>query len=304
MKVSRERAIAIAHQSMNFAEQYRPDLIEELQGTAEGANVSIDDLMLLQVRNQLTPDDDAACTSLSLQPDAGRCIVAQTWDNDPVLDEFTVVLTRRPEGKPATMVCTQAGLITYMGLSETGIGACVNTLPAPSRPVGVPHYFILREIYEAHSVNEAVESVSRAHRAIPANIMLATPQGPANLEVTLDSVHLLTPMAKEPLAHTNHCLHPDLVAINDKFPELIDSQPRKERIDRLLATTQGTVEELQAILSDHDRFPTSICRHSNDDPIYGFWQTVFALIIEPSERRMFISRGTPCSAPFEEYLLN
>ena len=103
--------------------------------------------MLLQVRNQLQPDAEVACTALSFAAVPSRgAIVAQNWDNDPELDEFTVVLTRRPAGKPALTTCTQAGLIAYLGFNETGISACVNTLPAPIRGVGVLHYFTLRGI--------------------------------------------------------------------------------------------------------------------------------------------------------------
>jgi isopenicillin-N N-acyltransferase-like protein len=303
VSISCERAIEVARRSAEFAEKYRPDLVEELRGTAEAAGVTLDDLMLLQVRNQLTPEQEGACTSTSIQPSAAGGVVAQTWDNDPVLDDFTIVLTRRPQDGPATLSCTQAGLISYMGLSETGIGACVNTLPAPSRAVGVPHYFTLRELFEAHSLDEAVQSVRRAHRAIPANIMLATPDGPANLEVTIDDVHVLRPDDGRSITHTNHCVHLDLVPINDQFPELIQSHARKQRIDHLVVSTGGTIDELKAILSDHDGHPTSICRHANDDPVNGFWVTVFALIIEPSKRRMHVTRGTPCDHPFETYTL-
>lgn len=303
-RISHDRAIVIARKSQEFAEEYRPDLVEELRGTAEAAGVALDDLMLLQVRNQLTPDEAGGCTSLAIQPTvATGCVVAQTWDNDPVLDEFTIILKRRPEGKPAFLSCTQAGLIAYMGLSETGMGACVNTLPAPSRETGVPHYFILREMFEARSLDEAVESVRRAYRAIPANIMLATPDGPADLEVTIDDVHVLRPENRPGIAHTNHCVHPDLQPINNDFPELIQSHDRIQRIDNLLAATQGSVEELKTLLRDHEGYPKSICRHPNDDPPFGFWSTVFALIIEPSERRMHITRGTPCDHPFETYTL-
>ena len=56
VQISRDRAYDIARQSRRFAEDYRPDLIEELQGTAEAAGVTLDDLMLLQVRNQLQSD--------------------------------------------------------------------------------------------------------------------------------------------------------------------------------------------------------------------------------------------------------
>jgi isopenicillin-N N-acyltransferase-like protein len=308
VRVSRERAMAVAARSIPFVAAYSPDMLDEIRGMADGAGCSVDDLMLLQVRNQLRPDADAGCTSLSLASgssvDCGR-IVAQNWDNDPALDPFTIVLTRRPAGKPALMDITQAGLIAYIGFNDAGIGLCLNTLPAPSRELGVPHYFTVRGIYEARSLAGAVEAVRRAERAIPANIMLATPQGPADLEVTIDSVHVLTDPGDSRVTHTNHCLHPELVSINAAFPELIESHPRKRRIDGLLQGPGGpvTVASVQTALRDHDDHPRSICRHTNDDPLTGFWQTVFSVVIEPNERRMHVSRGTPCNQPYETYCL-
>lgn len=306
VQISRDRAYDIARESCKFAQKYRPDLIEELQGTAEAAGVALDDLMLLQVRNQLQSDKSGGCTSVSFAAESGvrkGPVVAQTWDNDPVLDEFTVVLTRHPDGKPSYTSCTQAGLISYMGVSETGIAACINTLPAPSREVGVPHYFILRELFEANSLDEAIQSLKRAHRAIPVNIMLSTPQGPANLEVTMDDIRVLRPEDSSVVAHTNHCVHTDFKPINDDFPELAQSYSRKIRVDELLdgRDREADLEQIKTILSDHDNHPGSICRHASDDPVNGFWETVFAIIIEPDERRMLITRGNPCDHPFEEY---
>ena len=40
-------------------------------------------------------------------------------------------------------------------------------------------YFTVRGIYESSSLEAAVAAVRRAERAIPANIILTTPQGPA-----------------------------------------------------------------------------------------------------------------------------
>ncbi len=308
LPISRERAMEFATGSIPFVEAYRPDLLDELQGTAEAANVTLEDLMLLQVRNQLHVDADAGCTSLSIAADAsadGHAIVAQNWDNDPVLDEFTVMLTRRPIDRPAFLTATQAGLISYLGFSETGIGACVNTLPAPARDLGVPHYFTLREVYEATSLDDAIHAIRRAHRAIPANIMLATPQGPADLEVTLDDVNVLRAEERGYITHTNHCVHPDLLCNNDQFPELIESHPRIGRLEALLGECSAsfTLDHVQRALSDHDNYPRSICRHTNDHPKYGFWTTVFSLVIQPTAKRMYVTRGTPCDHPFELYLL-
>ena len=136
--------------------------------------------------------------------------------------------------------------------------------------------------------------------------MLLTPAGPADLEITIDAVHVLRNQELGGVTHTNHCLHPELVAINDDFPELIQSLPRKRRIDTLLRLgndRRPTVEDVKAALCDHDDYPRSICRHPNDDPQTGFWQTVFSVVIEPQARRMHVSRGTPCSQPYETYQL-
>ncbi len=307
VQISRESAMRVAQQSWGLAEAYSPDMAAELQGIAEGAGVSADEIMLLQIRNQLQPEPTEGCTSLSAVGGGAR-LVAQNWDNDPALDEFTVVLTRKPDGKPSFTTVGQAGLIAYIGFNEAGIGLCLNSLPAPSRRLGVPHYFLVRGIYEARSLDEAVTAARRAERAIPANIMLMTPQGPADLEIPIDDICVLTGGSRGLVAHTNHCLHPDLVPINEQFPELIQSHARLGRIGQLVGSGSEdvsepdvTVPQVQRGLSDHQDFPRSICRHPNDDPEHGFWSTVFSVIIEPDERRMRITRGTPCDHPYELY---
>lgn len=306
LKVSRESAMVIVQDSIQRAESYAPDLMEELRGTAEAAKVPLADLMLLQVRNQLKADD-SGCTSFSLAKVKGLGrVTCQNWDNDPYLDQFSLVLTRKPHGKPALTTITQAGLIAYVGFNSQGIGLCLNTLPAPSRRFGVPHYFTVREIFESDSLEGALSAVERAERAIPANIMLTTPQGPANLEVTIEQVYVLRDTGTGIVTHANHARHPDLVAINPVLPELIQSGSRQSRIDSLLQRPPGadwSLEQVQSALRDHESHPRSICRHANNDPVTGFWQTVFSVIIAPEAKKMFISRGTPCDRGFEEYRL-
>ena len=307
--ITREQALATASACIPYVADYAPELLAELRGTAESSGVSLDELMLLQVRNQLRnrpdtgPPNEGGCTALAARRPA---LVAQNWDNDPALDPYTVVLTRRPLAGPATLTVGQAGLIGYIGCGERGIGVCLNTLPAPSREVGVPHYFIVRRVLEADSLDAAVEAVRSAHRAIPANLILATPQGPADFEILIDDLHVLRPDGGAAwLTHTNHCLHPSLNGVNERFPELIESGPRKRRIDDLLGEAEGGIDvgAAQAALRDHHDEPRSICRHANDHPRYGFWTSVLSVVIEADVGRMHVSRGNPCSNPYEEYRL-
>jgi isopenicillin-N N-acyltransferase-like protein len=300
--VSQSAADAIAAESIGWIERYAPEQLAEMHGMADAAGVTLADIVLLQIRNQLQPDDAGGCTSFSVVGESatGR-VVAQNWDNDPALDPFTLVLTRRPTGQPAFTTLTQAGLIAYIGFNDAGLGMCLNTLPAPSRKVGVPHYCILRRMYETRSLDTAVATVRAAHRAIPANIMLCTPEGPADLEVTLEDIHILRDATL--VTHTNHCLHPELLAINARFPELIQSRPRLARVNALLNTTSRApdLHDIEAALRDHDGQPLSICRHANHDGPFGFWQTVFSVIIQPESQQMHITRGTPCDQPYQTY---
>lgn len=319
VNVSRESALIAAEALLPLARDYSADSIDELAGIARASGLSLSEVMLLQIRNQLVADSaDAGCTSISCGPPfCTERVFGQNWDADSALDPFTVVLTRRPAGKPAFTSLTQAGLIAYIGGNSLGMGVCLNALPAPTRYLpergiraawGVPHYFTVRGIFESTSLPEAVHAVERAERAIPASILVTAPEGAANLEVMIDSVHVQPAPESGALSHTNHCTNPTLLAVNDQYPDLIQSRDRLRRVEQLvgaaaappLSGEQG-VAELQRIFSDHQDAPRGICRHANDDPNHGFWSTVFSVIVRPAARQMWVSRGCPCEAPYELY---
>ena len=126
VRVSQEVAMSVAEACIGFVAQYSPEMFEEMGGIAEGSRVRMKKLMLLQVRNQLQSAGSEGCTAFSVSPTQRvppHAIVTQNWDNDPALDPFTIVLTRRPTGKPAIMNVTQAGLIGYIGFNDAGMGS-------------------------------------------------------------------------------------------------------------------------------------------------------------------------------------
>ena len=65
-RLSRARMLEIATASIPYAADYSPEMVDELQGIAEASRLKLEDLMLLQIRNQLRPEGDAGCTSLSV----------------------------------------------------------------------------------------------------------------------------------------------------------------------------------------------------------------------------------------------
>src|SRR5207247_10474076 len=97
------------------------------------------------------------------------------------------------------------------------------------------------------------------------------------------------------------------VAITERYAAEIYGQsfPRKTRAERILESDSRpvTLDQIKQLLSDHEGYPTSICRHPNDDPVTGWQRSVVSVILEPAVGRMHLSRGNPCENPYEIYEL-
>lgn len=306
--VSVEDACAIATAAVPYAEAYLPEAVTELRATAKAADVPFERVMLINVRSMLSAAQEG-CTSVMIgakASEAGVGIAGQNWDNDPAMDEFSAVITRRPEGKPAFMSWCQPGVIAYMGFSDAGFGVCMNALNGPSRRSGVGWYFLVRSIYEERDLDSIISRFRSAKRAMTANAAMITPDGPADLEITLDSVEVLRASETETLVHTNHCVHQNLLPYNESHSDAIFGQSfdRKSRAEELLSqisTGKYSVDDVKNILSDKQGYPTAINRYPNDDPSNGWQRSVISMIVEPDAGRMHVSRGNPGDNPYEAY---
>ena len=72
--VSWDAAIGTAQNSLAITVKHFPDSLMELKGTAEGAGVSLERLMVLNVRNMLSEQPDG-CTSIIVSAGAGIATV-------------------------------------------------------------------------------------------------------------------------------------------------------------------------------------------------------------------------------------
>ena len=70
------------------------------------------------------------CKSFEIQSDViTGTVLGLTRNNDPTLNEFTIITDSRAHQTTVPLPCTQAGLISFTVMSETDLRACVNTLP-------------------------------------------------------------------------------------------------------------------------------------------------------------------------------
>jgi isopenicillin-N N-acyltransferase-like protein len=101
------------------------------------------------------------------------------------------------------------------------------------------------------------------------------------------------------IIHTNHFRSASLAPEDALLASLPDSAWRQRRMEALLADRHGriTIDDLKRALSDHDHWPTSICRHESEV------RTIASIIAEPEQGRLHVAGGTPCSSDFVTYSL-
>ncbi len=307
--ISWGQAESVAQGSFNRVAEYFPDALEELRGTAIAAGVTVEQLMVLNARNMLGETSEG-CTSImvsSEKSNTGSGFAGQNWDNDPAMAPLSAVITRKGDGKAQFTSWMQPGTVAYMGFNSAGIGICMNAMNGPGDPTGIPWYFFVRAILESNSTDDAVHALESAPRSLTANAAMITNEGPLDIEITPESIAQIKSDSQGFLVHTNHCTHPSFTSHNVEFEDRIYGQSFN-RIDRgrvILSDhlNDGLVslDAAKELLSDHDGFPTSICRHPNDDPQTGWQRSVISIIVEPDNKRMHISNGNPCENAYETY---
>ena len=66
-----------------------------------------------------------------------------------------------------------------------------------------------------------------------------------------------------------------------------------------------SVAEIQDILKDHENEPQSLCRHGDDAlPDSQHTITKTAMIMDLSEKKIWVTNGQPCTTEFEEFSFN
>ncbi|KAE9375888.1 peptidase C45 acyl-coenzyme A:6-aminopenicillanic acid acyl-transferase [Stipitochalara longipes BDJ] len=153
-------------------EKYYPSGLQEMKGIADGAGVTLEDIILLNARYDLarlgdhgepqpelppsastsgvhTPQDDVAneCTSAFFLKEAtknGDVINAQNWDMSGRLwiDDAVIYLEVHPdpsENKPSMFLVTEAGQLGRSGMNSLGIGVTANSLMSTDDYVPVSH---------------------------------------------------------------------------------------------------------------------------------------------------------------------
>ncbi|MGE5195263.1 MAG: C45 family autoproteolytic acyltransferase/hydrolase [Deltaproteobacteria bacterium] len=294
--------------------RYCPHLLEEVAGLAEGAGLHPLDALAAQLRGELAGVTDEACTTFVVRRENtanGGTLIGQNSDTPAELMDYAYVLRLVPERGPRILMWTFGGMIGYHGMNEHGVAHFANALGGgPAWRFALSHYPLKRMMLEQRNLAD----VRRLLREVPVcsngNYVLCDGAGAiADVELTADGPHEVPDDGLGFLAHSNHYVCGAHACAENFARSLPDSFPRLRRMQELLQSRLGrlTVDDLKKFLSDHEGYPTGICRHPHsgpDDPVLpSSGRTVASLIAEPDLGLLHVSRGNPCEAAYATYRL-
>jgi isopenicillin-N N-acyltransferase-like protein len=283
------------------------DIFAELEGTAAGAEVELDDILVLNARSELLFGRLQAalpeCTSFAVQTDRRGptgILIGQNWDWRP---EIATAIIRSTGGDgPDFVTLTEAGQAAKIGVNSSGIGLAVNTLindHDDGRPA-VPLHILYRSILDARSLAEAVTTAETHPRSVSGNFVVGSPDGAVDIEAgPSGSVKHVDLGRMRSLTHANTFACPADIGSDRGLEVFPESPGRAARLATLIedADGDGAVETYLGVLRDHVGFPRAICRHADmtQHPSERIVSKA-SIVLDLERRAMTVVLGQPCRA--------
>lgn len=304
-----EGALIQARKYLPFAEERYIQYVDEMRGMAEGANVSFDDITVINAMEAVTSDalHLVKCTSMAVNQDRtsdGTVLVAHNEDWVPEDESDVYIIKARPDHEPPFIAMTYGGLLPNIGFNAHGIAQCCDSVYPTDSRIGVPRVIVSRAVLAAETPGEAIRRTLISQRAAGYNHLLAHESGEIySVEVSARQFAILY-ACDGAMVHTNHYVDGQMRKIESEPDELIATRVRYFRADRLLSQTrEHSLKTLQAIQKDHINYPDSICNHATDGNPLDREKTVTALTMDLTNRKMCVTWGNPCENVFTTFQL-
>ena len=304
-KLYRETAKIDWNQAKTRALKYKkyllevwPEIVEEMQGIADGSGVELIDIVTLNVRSEicLTNYSDG-CTSLTqLNNTTNDLYICQNWDWIEGVKSCLVYLDIQQENKPRILTLAEAGIVCKMGMNSAGVGLMLNAIKCGVTKMGLPTHLAVRKCLECTSVEGAIEQLVKFGVASTSNIMLADKSGTfVTVEASPKGLCVISPDALQTVIHTNH-LYGTPRFVKD-FPAE-NSFWRFKNCQELRENAPATPESIRSTLSDTLGTPYSICREPNSEARgIEAMVTLTTTIINIRALEGEISIGNPSKSP-------
>ncbi|KAI0145259.1 AAT-domain-containing protein [Xylariaceae sp. FL1272] len=279
-----------------------PRYMDEIRGIAEGADLSLLDILALNIRTEIMfglfsePSSDIVqapsdgCTSLAWLS-SSKSLLGQNWDWMLEQSPNLVVCHVSQPGTtiPPFSMVTEAGIIGKIGLNAHGVGCCLNAIKYRGVDASrLPIHFALRKVLESPTRDDAVRAIKAAGVAGSGHILIGDPTGSTGLECTSQWVKEIRMDEKNQIFHTNHLI------LDDGPPWLADSSARLTRVRELTSRmSDPELNSITQVLADTEGYPTSINRKQEGPSNV---ETLFTIIMNLTAKSALVTFGRPTEA--------
>ena len=311
-------------------EGFDASFVVEMRGIAEGANVSFEEIALLNARTEilkmasrpdlrarlaasLAKDEPDGCTGVVALPGAtrdGKLIHAQNWDWKAECAETAVVLRIRRDDGPDVLTFVEAGGLARSGMNSVGIAVTANYLESDRdySQVGVPLALIRRKILDSEHVALAMRSVYASPKSASNNMIVSHKEGVAiDFECAPDETFQVHP-ERGLIVHANHWQSPvALSKLKDTgIANTPDSLYRDIRVRDLLTPHIGsiTTDSVKTALFDDFATPWSVCRPPRPSLGNNLSATVAMIVMEPASFAMDVAMLPALNRNFQRFRLD
>ena len=321
MKMTEADWVAFAGKHGPYIKQYAPDIYEELEGIAEGAEISFDKVVFINCFDEeqglLFPQQAArlagqpavpstipltGCTSFAVFGQATvdeKVYIGQGYDVGDRYFEPVIFRIEAWGDEPEQLVYSHAGVLGVSGINAAKLAIVENSLIPTDQRAGVPYPVVVRKALQQTTLSDFVGAIVMAQRAHGQNYIIATDYAAVDIE-TSAARYEFKYLQDGVFGHANHYEFPTMKDLDIGPGWIPDTLIRSGRMTQLLKKRFGRIdmEALTEVMSDHANYPNSICRH--DDHRGTYFSTLSALIYRPADGLMFVTEGTPCTSPFRE----
>ena len=253
----REMALAQWMQTISFS----PRLGEELGGIVRGSGL---DKESIAVVNNYTDFRDLGieqgCSTVQVNV-GDRVLAGQTWDMHRSAKNYVCAILI--PGDPSCVVFSLLGCVGMMGMNTRRAFLGVNNLNTHKAQEGIFWPALVREALCRESREDMVELLKTAPVTSGHNYLAADPGGGEHWEIT-PNVKALASQLELPhvgaIGHTNHCLNPATIKIENQKGLTSTTRERYELLQNKMDSVKS-LADLRDLLGNHDNYPRSICCH-------------------------------------------
>lgn len=205
-----------------------PSLAMELEAMAHAAEVTIEDLLVIQGYTDLlstsganapaTPSTFVGCSAEQTQN--RNPLQVLVWEADPALLAHVTLVHRVPSHGPASLALTLAGLHPIALLTEAGIGVCTNALLVNDSAQGHFTTHVVASIAAVPCFEDALHRAQAGPRWGGRAIHLLAANGErASIELSGGRTAVLPDQMRNfPRVHTNHPLDESIQPVGRADP--------------------------------------------------------------------------------------